>query len=132
MLDTALKQIATMQPAQLPEVELPRVPDLSAAEPLAAIARAFGLQASRDLPLVGMSKLTINKPFTGRPFKSPSVSGWREIPDFMAAAPTENRAKYLGLESHSNKYSVSVSLWSDVVNSGIDYSCWESDCRMSA
>ena len=38
MLDTALKQIATMQPAQLPEVELPRVPDLSAAEPLAAIA----------------------------------------------------------------------------------------------
>ena len=38
MLDTALKQIATMQPAQLPEVELPRVPDLSAAKPLAAIA----------------------------------------------------------------------------------------------
>ncbi|MCK6083374.1 C40 family peptidase [Corynebacterium kefirresidentii] len=38
MLDTALKQIATMQPAQLPEVELPRVPDLSAAAPLAAIA----------------------------------------------------------------------------------------------
>jgi len=38
MLDTALKQIATMQPAQLPEVELPRVPDLSVAEPLAAIA----------------------------------------------------------------------------------------------
>ena len=38
MLDTALKQMATMQPAQLPEVELPRVPDLSAAEPLAAIA----------------------------------------------------------------------------------------------
>lgn len=38
MLNTALKQIATMQPAQLPEVELPRVPDLSAAEPLAAIA----------------------------------------------------------------------------------------------
>ena len=38
MLDTALKQIATMQPAQLPEVELPRVPDLSAAEPLAAIS----------------------------------------------------------------------------------------------
>lgn len=38
MLDTALKQIATMQPAQLPEVELPRVPDLSAAGPLAAIA----------------------------------------------------------------------------------------------
>ena len=38
MLDSALKQIATMQPAQLPEVELPRVPDLSAAAPLAAIA----------------------------------------------------------------------------------------------
>lgn len=38
MLDTALKQIATLQPSQLPEVELPRVPDLSAAEPLAAIA----------------------------------------------------------------------------------------------
>lgn len=38
MLDTALKQIATLQPTQLPEVELPRVPDLSAAEPLAAIA----------------------------------------------------------------------------------------------
>lgn len=38
MLDTALKQIATLQPTQLPEVELPRVPDLSAAESLAAIA----------------------------------------------------------------------------------------------
>lgn len=38
MLDTALKQIATLQPTQLPEVELPHVPDLSAAEPLAAIA----------------------------------------------------------------------------------------------
>ncbi|MCZ9307178.1 C40 family peptidase [Corynebacterium sp. c8Ua_181] len=54
MLDTALKQIATLQPTQLPEVELPRVPDLSAAEPLAAIAHgnpAHLLESAQNIDL---------------------------------------------------------------------------------
>ncbi len=38
MLESAIAQIARMQPAQLPDVSLPTVPDLTAAGPLAEIA----------------------------------------------------------------------------------------------
>ena len=60
MLDTALKQIATMQPAQLPEVELPRVPDLSAAEPLAAIAHGNPAPLLESAKNIDLDKETIS------------------------------------------------------------------------
>ena len=60
MLDTALKQIATMQPAQLPEVELPRVPDLSAAAPLAAIAHGNPAPLLESAKNIDLDKETIS------------------------------------------------------------------------
>ena len=60
MLDTALKQIATMQPAQLPEVELPRVPDLSAAAPLAAIAHGNPTPLLESAKNIDLDKETIS------------------------------------------------------------------------
>ena len=60
MLDTALKQIATMQPAQLPEVELPRVPDLSAAEPLAAIAHGNPAPLLESAKTIDLDNATIS------------------------------------------------------------------------
>ena len=60
MLDTALKQIATMQPAQLPEVELPRVPDLSAAEPLAAIAHGSPAPLLESAKNIDLDNATIS------------------------------------------------------------------------
>ncbi|QRQ67192.1 C40 family peptidase [Corynebacterium tuberculostearicum] len=60
MLDTALKQIATMQPAQLPEVELPRVPDLSAAEPLAAIAHGNPAPLLESAKSIDLDNATIS------------------------------------------------------------------------
>lgn len=51
MLATAIKNIAALQPSPLPDVQLPRVPDLSAAQPLADIAHgdASQLIAAADL-----------------------------------------------------------------------------------
>ena len=60
MLDSALKQIATMQPAQLPEVELPRVPDLSAAAPLAAIAHGNPAPLLESAKNIDLDKETIS------------------------------------------------------------------------
>ena len=60
MLDTALKQMATMQPAQLPEVELPRVPDLSAAAPLAAIAHGNPAPVLESAKNIDLDKETIS------------------------------------------------------------------------
>lgn len=60
MLDTALKQMATMQPAQLPEVELPRVPDLSAAAPLAAIAHGNPAPLLESAKNIDLDKETIS------------------------------------------------------------------------
>ena len=60
MLDTALKQMATMQPAQLPEVELPRVPDLSAAAPLAAIAHGNPAPLLESAKNMDLDKETIS------------------------------------------------------------------------
>ena len=60
MLDTALKQIATMQPAQLPEVELPRVPDLSAAEPLAALAHGNPAPLLESAKSIDLDNATIS------------------------------------------------------------------------
>lgn len=44
MLATAIKNIAALQPSPLPDVQLPRVPDLSAAQPLADIAHGDASQ----------------------------------------------------------------------------------------
>lgn len=60
MLDSALKQIANMQPAQLPEVELPRVPDLSAAAPLAAIAHGNPAPLLESAKNIDLDKETIS------------------------------------------------------------------------
>ena len=60
MLDPALKQMATMQPAQLPEVELPRVPDLSAAAPLAAIAHGNPAPLLESAKNIDLDKETIS------------------------------------------------------------------------
>ena len=60
MLDTALKQMATMQPTQLPEVELPRVPDLSAAAPLAAIAHGNPAPLLESAKNIDLDKETIS------------------------------------------------------------------------
>ena len=60
MLDTALKQMATMQPAQLPKVELPRVPDLSAAAPLAAIAHGNPAPLLESAKNIDLDKETIS------------------------------------------------------------------------
>lgn len=51
MLATAIKNIAALQPSPLPDVQLPRLPDLSAAQPLADIAHgdASQLIAAADL-----------------------------------------------------------------------------------
>lgn len=44
MLATAIKNIAALQPSPLPDVQLPRVPDISAAQPLADIAHGDASQ----------------------------------------------------------------------------------------
>lgn len=51
MLATAIKNIAALQPSPLPDVQLPRVPDISAVPPLADIAHgdASQLIAAADL-----------------------------------------------------------------------------------
>ena len=59
MLESAIAQIARLQPAQIPDVSLPTVPDLTAAGPLAEIAHgdpsalfAVARQASEDISTV--------------------------------------------------------------------------------
>ena len=59
MLESAIAQIARLQPAQIPDVSFPTVPDLTAAGPLAEIAHgdpsalfAVARQASEDISAV--------------------------------------------------------------------------------
>ncbi|MBK4142347.1 glycoside hydrolase [Corynebacterium macginleyi] len=60
MLVTALKNIAALQPSPLPDVELPRVPDLSAAQPLADMAHGDATQLIAAADLLTRDNATIS------------------------------------------------------------------------
>lgn len=60
MLATAIKNIAALQPSPLPDVQLPRVPDLSAAQPLADIAHGDASQLIAAANLLTSDNETIS------------------------------------------------------------------------
>lgn len=60
MLATAIKNIAALQPSPLPDVQLPRVPDLSAAQPLADIAHGDASQLIAAADLLAGDNATIS------------------------------------------------------------------------